>query len=141
MNAAPCRCFTTSPLLGLCLGGYDQLIRDLRRRSSIFQQPARDRVATASKPEAASRLWCAVHVKQRKKVNVFKNLIGSLGHHQTVTHCWHHGTRHICKLHNQQFIMRRAIWRHVFRHPYSHAHAHAHARTHARTHTHTHTHN
>ena len=43
----------------------NQLIRDLRRRSSILQQPARDRVATAAKP--ASRLWCAVTVKQRKK--------------------------------------------------------------------------
>ena len=55
------------PELGLGLGWYGQLIRDLRRRSSILQQPARDRVGTAVKPVAASRLWCAVPVKQRKK--------------------------------------------------------------------------
>ena len=27
-------------------------------------------------------------------LNVFLNLIGSLGHHQNLTHFWHHGTRH-----------------------------------------------
>ena len=43
-----------------------KLIRDLRRLYSILQQPARDRVATAAKPVAASRLWSAVPVKQRK---------------------------------------------------------------------------
>ena len=46
---------------GLCLGWYGQ------RRSSIHQQPARGRVATAAKPVAVSRLWCAVPVKQRKQ--------------------------------------------------------------------------
>ena len=51
--------------LGLCLGWYGQLIRDLHSRSSIFQQPACRRIATAAKPVAASRLWCAVPVKQR----------------------------------------------------------------------------
>ena len=45
--------------LGLCLGCYGQ------GRSSILQQPARGRVTTAAKPVAASRLWCAVPVKQR----------------------------------------------------------------------------
>ena len=27
-------------------------------------------------------------------LNGFLNLIGSLGYHQYLTHCWHHGTRH-----------------------------------------------
>ena len=78
--------------LGLCLGWYGQLIRDLRRRSSILQQPGRGRVATAAKPVAASRLWCAVPVKQSTSK--------SLGHHQNLTHCWHHGTWHV-----QSFII------------------------------------
>ena len=54
---------------------------------SILLQSARRRVATTAKPVAASRLWCAVHVKQRKqnlKRLIF--LIGSLGHHQHLTH-------------------------------------------------------
>ena len=28
----------------------------------------------------------------------FKNVIGSLGHHQKLTHCWHYGTRHTCNV-------------------------------------------
>ena len=101
----------------------NQLIRDLRRRSSILQQPARDRVATAAKP--ASWLWCAVTVKQRKKMfKRFLNLIGSLGYHQNLTHCWHHGTDIHAKFHNQPFIMCRAIWQHVFGHTDSFSHSH-----------------
>ena len=57
--------------LGLCLGWYGQLIRDLRRRSSKLRQPAHDRVATAAKLVAESRLWCAVPVKQRKKIKTY----------------------------------------------------------------------
>ena len=33
----------------------------------------------------------------------FKNCIGSLGHHQNMTHCWHHGTRH--RAYVQSFII------------------------------------
>ena len=49
--------------LGLCLGWYGHLMP-----ASVFHTPAAtaDRVATAAKPVAASRLWCAVPVKQRK---------------------------------------------------------------------------
>ena len=49
-------------ILRLCLGWYGQ------RWSFILQQPARGRVATAAKPVAASRLWCAVPVKQHKQM-------------------------------------------------------------------------
>ena len=28
----------------------------------------------------------------------FSWVTGSLGHHQNLTHCWHHGTRHTCKV-------------------------------------------
>ena len=42
------------------------LIRDLRRRSSILLQSARDRVATTAETVTASRIWSAVPVKQRK---------------------------------------------------------------------------
>ena len=117
-------------LLGLCLGWYGL------RRSSILQQPARDRVATAAKPVTASQLWCAVPIKQRKtKLISTAHIIWSLGHHQNLKHCWHHGTRHTSKFHNQPFIMRRAIRRHVFGHTDSLTHTHT--RTHACTHTHT----
>ena len=54
------------PFDGMVKKIFFKLIRDLRRRYSILQQPARDRVATAAKPVAASRLWSAVPVKQRK---------------------------------------------------------------------------
>ena len=66
----------------------------------------------------------AACVKQQRKTffKRFLNLIGSLGHHQNLTHCWHHGTRH-AKFHNQPFIMRRAIWRHVFGHTDSLTHS------------------
>ena len=30
----------------------------------------------------------------QKNTKFKKNVIGSLGHHQNLTHCWHHGTRH-----------------------------------------------
>ena len=66
---------------------------------SILLQSAHDRITTAAKPVAASRLWCAVPVKQRtKKFKRFLNLIVSLGHRQKLTHCWHHGTGHTCKV-------------------------------------------
>ena len=58
----------------------------------ILLQSARGHVATAAKSVAVSRLWCAVPVKQRTTLK--KNVIRSLCHHQNVTHCWHHGTRH-----------------------------------------------
>ena len=51
------------------------------------------------------------------------NLIGSLGHHQNLTHCWQYGTDIHAKFHNQPFIMRRAILMILPGH------------THARTHT------
>ena len=34
---------------------------------------------------------------------VFKNLIGSLGYHQNLTHCWHRGTRHTCTVWAEQY--------------------------------------
>ena len=71
------------------------------------------------------------HTDSLTHTQTFFNLIGSLGHHQNLTHCWHHGTRHMyAKFHNQPFIMRRAIWRHVFGHTDTHT-------THTRTPTHT----
>ena len=41
------------------------------------------------------------------------------------------------KFHNQQLIIRRAIWRHVFGYADSRTDAHTHTRTHTHTHTHT----
>ena len=79
----------TTMILGLCWGWYGQLIRDLRRRSSILQQPARDRVATATKPVAASRLWCAIPVKHRKKIVKLQNLIGSPPKFDTLLAVWY----------------------------------------------------
>ena len=63
-----------------------------QRRSSILLQSARDRVATGGETVTASRLWSAMSVKQ--------GLIGSLGHHQKLTHCWQYVTRHrpTCKV-------------------------------------------
>ena len=35
--------------------------------------------------------------------NFKKKLIGSLDHNQNFTHCWHHGTRHTCKVCAEQY--------------------------------------
>ena len=35
---------------------------------------------------------------QIKFLNRFFNLTGSLGYHKNLTRCWHHGTRHTCKV-------------------------------------------
>ena len=71
----------------------------VQRRSSILQQPAHNRIATAAKPVAASRVWCAVPVKRSKtKLISTAHIIVSLGHHPNLTHYWHHGTRHTCKV-------------------------------------------
>ena len=35
--------------------------------------------------------------------NVFKNVIGSLGDHHNLSHCWHHGARHTCKVCAEQY--------------------------------------
>ena len=34
----------------------------------------------------------------RHTQQTFFNLSGPLGDHQNLTHCWHHGTRHTCKV-------------------------------------------
>ena len=38
---------------------------------------------------------CKSLIKLLKRL---KKIIGSLGHDQNLTHCWHHGTRHTCKV-------------------------------------------
>ena len=83
------------PTVGVRQVGHTS-IRDIQRRSSIQLPSARDRVATAAQTVTASRLWSAMSVKKPIHfVNVFKkNVIGSLGHNNNLTHCWHHGTRH-----------------------------------------------
>ena len=64
-------------------------------RPSILLMSARDRIATAAETVTASRLWSAMSVNSlNKTIKRFENLIGSLGHHQNLTHCWHYGTRH-----------------------------------------------
>ena len=64
---------------------------------SILLQSARDLEATVAETVTASRPWSAMSVKQRKyTITRFKKLIGSMGHQQNLTHCWHHGTRHTC---------------------------------------------
>ena len=66
---------------------------------SILLQSARGRVATAAKSVAASQLWSAMSVNNiNNTIKRFKILIGSLGHHQNVTHCWQNSTRHTCKV-------------------------------------------
>ena len=58
--------------------GILEYIRDLWRRSSILQQPARDRIATAAKPVAASRLWSAMPIKRSiTKLISTAHIIGS----------------------------------------------------------------
>ena len=58
---------------------------------SILLQFARDRVATAGETMTVSRLWSRVN-SVNNTIKCLKKLIGSLGHHQNLTHCWHHGT-------------------------------------------------
>ena len=76
--------------LGLCLGWYGH------PRSSIRLPSVRDRVATAAETDGYG-VPCPQN-SVNNTIKRLKKLIGSLGHHQNLTHCWHHGTRHTCKV-------------------------------------------
>ena len=63
----------------------------------------RDAVIVDAAVATRSRAYCRSMEDHRRKFIIpflkrLKNLIGSLGHHQHLTHCWHHGTRHTYKV-------------------------------------------
>ena len=53
-----------------------------------------------SHSSCAEQLWRQVFGEtcSHTQTGFLKNIIGSLGHHQNLTYCWHHGTRHTCKV-------------------------------------------